>query len=561
MSGSVKPSRKPSLPAGAWYALMAFFAVGFIISPFLYTVGQAVHAGEGTTLDVFRQFFTSENHLSVARNTLLLGLSTTLVCGTLGTVLALYMTFLAGRFKKVLHVLLLSPMMIPGVITVLAFIELYGESGLVNKGLQTVLGLSGVPIHFEGFGAILFVIAYTQYVFFYLNVFVSLKYLDYAQIEAARSLGAGTMRIFRTIVLPTITPALITSAIITFASGASSFSAPNIIGGFKVLSTQIVRSKASYNMDMASVQAVVLFAICVTMLLFLRLIGSRLEASQTDRSTSHAAPSAGRAPFAIVCRIVVAFQIVLILLPIAAIVYLSFNDTGAIMQQVFPHQFTLDNYSTIFQKPRVLQPLLNSLKMACITVVAGLAITVPSAYFIVRRRTKPSVVLRFLLTLPAAMPASLTAVNLINAFNEPNAFAFNQALVGGFWILPIAYTIVALPMLLSSNELAIQGVHGSLEEASASLGAGAAQTFARIILPNTVPGIMAGGVLILIRTIGEYTMSALLYGVYNRPISISIITNMQEYQTGVSLAYGVIVIAVCYLALALIFRLDKDRYA
>ena len=48
-----------------------------------------------------------------------------------------------------------------------------------------------------------------------------------------------------------------------------------------------------------------------------------------------------------------------------------------------------------------------------------------------------------------------------------------------------------------------------------------------------------------IRTGGEYTMSALLYGVHNRPVSISIITNMQEYHIGISLAYGVLVIAVC----------------
>ena len=46
-----------------------------------------------------------------------------------------------------------------------------------------------------------------------------------------------------------------------------------------------------------------------------------------------------------------------------------------------------------------------------------------------------------------------------------------------------------------------------------------------------------------IRTVGEYTMSALLYGVHNRPVSISIITNMQEYHIGISLAYGVLVIA------------------
>ncbi len=55
-------------------------------------------------------------------------------------------------------------------------------------------------------------------------------------------------------------------------------------------------------------------------------------------------------------------------------------------------------------------------------------------------------------------------------------------------------------------------------------------------------------------------MSALLYGVYNRPISISMVTNMQEYKMGISLAYGVIVIMICYAALGLIFKFDKERY-
>ena len=50
------------------------------------------------------------------------------------------------------------------------------------------------------------------------------------------------------------------------------------------------------------------------------------------------------------------------------------------------------------------------------------------------------------------------------------------------------------------------------------------------------------------------------YGVYIRPISISKVTNMQEYYVGVSLAYGVIVIAICYIALAVIFKLDKKRF-
>ena len=552
--------KKKNLFVPLWYTVVVLLALGYVCIPFLYTVRQATVVDGGFTLDVFREFFTNPNHVEVATNTIALGLGTVLVCGTLGTVLALYMTFMAGKRKMILHILLLSPMMIPGVITVIAFIQLYGESGMATKAVQMLFGLAQAPWQFTGYGAILFVIAYTQYVYFYLNVYVALKYLDYAQIEAARSLGASWGSAFRNVILPVIKPALLTSIIITFASGVSSFSGPNLIGGYKVLSTQIVLSKVNNHLEMASVQAVVMFAISITMMLLVRFYGRHVRNIQPDRTASRVAPLRGNVALVVVSRVVVLAQVVLILLPICAIVYLSFNTTGSIMQEIFPHSFTLDNYLTIFQKPRVLKPLLNSLEMSTIAALVGLAITVPSAYIIVRYRSKLSGGLRFLLMLPAALPASLIAINLINAFATPNVFSFNQALIGGFAILPIAYIIYSLPMLLSSNELAIGSLHRNVEEASKSLGASSLRTFASVVLPNTVPGILAGGVLVFIRVIGEYTMSALLYGIYNRPISISIVTNMQEYETGISLAYGVLVILVCYVALAIIFRLDKNRF-
>ena len=553
-------ARKNGPFAPILYTVTFILCAGYVVLPFFYTLKQATVVDDAFTLSVFQDFFTNSNHIQVALNTIALGVGTVLVCGTIGIVLAVYMTFFARRFKKLLHILLLSPMMIPGVITVIAFIQLYGESGLVTKALQMALNLSEIPYQFKGFAAILFVIAYTQYVYFYLNVYVALKYLDYSQIEAARSLGASWPRIFKDIILPVIKPAILTSTILTFASGVSSFSGPNLIGGYKVLSTQIVLSKVNNHLEMASVQAIVMFAISITVMLLVRWYGKHTSGIQADRAATPIVPLKRRSAFTIIARIVVIVQIVLILLPIAAIVYLSFMTTGSIMQEIFPHDFTLDNYATIFSKPRVLKPILNSLTMSFMAVGIGLLITVPCAYIIMRHRSKLSGAMRFLLMLPAAMPASLIAVNLINAFAQENIFAFNIPLIGGFIILPIAYTIAALPMLLSSNEVAIGSLHSNLEEASRSLGAGPLRTFLNVIVPNTVPGILAGGALMFIRMVGEYTMSALLYGVHNRPISISIVTNMQEYETGISLAYGVLVIVVCYAVLALVFRLDKNRF-
>lgn len=544
-----------------WYCILGFLVLGYIIVPMLQTFLQALKTDNGYSLQVFRSYLSNANQMKVIWNTILLGGLSVLTCGMIGIMLAMYMTFLAGKGKKVIHILLLSPMMIPGVITVISFIQLYGESGILTKAVQYLFHLGNVPFHFQGLGAIIFVVTYTQYVYFYLNVYVALKYVDNSNIEAARSMGASWAQIFRDVIWPVITPAVLSSAIVTFASGISSFSAPNLIGGgFKVLSTQIVRSKANNHMEMASVQVVVLFFISMSVMLLIQYYSKRYEIHNSDRSTLVRPLQEKNTIFSIICKIIIFIQIMLILLPICAIIYLSFVKTSSIMQDIFPCDFTLENYRTIFNKPRVLKPLLNSLKMAMMAVAAGLVITVPSSYMIVKFKGKFHAVLKTLLMLPWTMPASVIAINLINAFNQKSIFAFNTSLIGGFYILPIAYTITSLPLLLNSNEVAIQGINKNLEEASKSLGANVIHTFGRVIIPNIAPGIIAGGVLVYIRTIGEYTISTLLYGVYNRPISISIVTTMQEYKMGISLAYGVIVIIICYIALSLIFRLDKKRF-
>lgn len=551
--------------------MMGFLIFGYILLPFFQTIRQAFRAENGYGFSTLIDLLSNPNHRQVIRNTILLGSTTVLTCGVMGIFLATYVTFMDPKRKKMLHILLLSPMMIPGVIIVLSFIQLYGESGMITRAVQALFRLSGVPWQFQGFGPIVFVITYTQYVYFYLNAYVALKYVDYSAIEAARSMGASWLRIYADVIWPVITPAVLTSVIVTFASGVSAFSAPNLMGGgFKVLSTQIVRSKANNHLETASAQVLILFFISAAVMLLVQMYSSRYPEMTSDRNTpvisqkwNHKNPNRKNLKRKIllwIFRVLMLCQILLILLPVMSIVYLSFIKTSSIMKDIFPSRFTLENYLTIFRKSRVLEPLLNSITMSWMAVMIGLLLTVPSAYLTVKYKSRMSFLLRLFLMLPSAMPASVIALNLINAFNRKSIFAGNQALVGGFYIIPIAYTITALPMLMASNEAAVRGIHNNLEEASRSLGAGIAATFLRIILPNTAPGIAAGGILILIRTIGEYTMSALLYGVHNRPISIAIVTNMQEYEVGISLAYGVLVILICYFSLAVIFRLDKGRF-
>ena len=555
----MKRSRIP-LPLIIYYAGLFFLLAGYILMPMLNTIAKAFHFGEGFTFSVFRDYLQNANNLHVLRNTVTLGLLSVLCCGLVGTLLALYLRFAHLRWKRLLHIILLTPMMIPGVIIVIAFIELYGESGILTNALRLFLRLDHPPFYLSGLPGILFVITYTQYVYFYLNVSVALKYVDRSAIDAAVSLGAGKFRIFRDAVLPVIRPALITSAMVTFVSGIGSFSAPNLIGGgYKVLSTQIVRSKANNRIDVASVQVLLLLLIGLSVMLVLQIGRKRAGYVRNVRATSYL-PVRKRTPFTVLAGLLIFLQVLLILVPVLGIIYMSFNSTHSIMTDIFPHELTLENYAALYESDRVLRPIKNSLNMSFLSVAAGLALTVPVSYLCWKRKDLPAGWARAVMMLPWCLPGSVIGINLINAFNKKSVFAFGQSLIGGYWILPIAYVILSLPLLLSYNDTAMESFNPALDQASHSLGASSLTTMLRLILPGIAPGIAAGGILAFIRTVGEYTVSALLYGVYNRPISISMVLNIHDFNIGISMSYGVLVIAICFLALLLLLKLDKKQF-
>lgn len=550
-----------SIFKGLFYFASLWFFIGFIVLPMVNTVSQSFQTDTGFALVNYVEYFKNPNNLQVIKQTFLMGFWTVLICGLVGTGLALYMTFVKIKYKKLIHILLLSPMMVPGVIIVIAFIQLYGESGIITKAIEYLFGLPFVPFSLSGLGGILFIHGCTQYVYFYLNSFVALKYVDYSTIEAARGMGASTYKILFTIIIPGIAPALLSSAVVTFISGLGSFSAPNLIGGgYKVLSTQIVRAKANNYMNLASLQVVVLLLMGLSIMLLLQHYEKKYSFEANIRNIPIVAKEIENPIVKWGLRGIMTLIVLLIILPLVGMIILSFAEKGSMMMEIFPKDFTLDNYKKIFNNTRVFKPFINSITMSLIAVSVLMVFTLPLAYFIAKKKTKLNSLLGFLAMLPWAMPMSTIAINLINAFNVKNVFAFNKALIGTYWILPIAFIIISLPPMIRTNTLAMESFNINLEQASRGLGAGPIRTFLRITAPAVMPAIISSGALVFIRSIGEYTVSALLYGIHNRPISIAMVTAMQEYEIELSMAYGSLTILICFMAMILVMNFYKEKY-
>ncbi|QZY57498.1 iron ABC transporter permease [Crassaminicella profunda] len=538
--------------------VVMWFLVGYIAYPTCNTVILSFMGDKGMTLSFYKDFFTVKANIEALGNTLLLGFSNIIVCGVIGTILAFYVNYFDFPFKKLTNKLLLTPIMLPGIIIVLAFIQLYGESGMITKTIEILFRLNQAPYVFSGFGGILFVHAYTQYVYFYMNVSVAIKNIDYSVIEAAQNLGASKLKIFTSIILPFIKPALIASSIITFMLGIGSFSAPSLIGDhYKVLTTQILLAKANNYMEMAAVQVIVLTIVSIVFLLVFRYYEKKNNFTSSVKGVGIRSIKIENKWAKGVFMMLSTILIVLIILPVITIIILSFVKTGTWMIEIYPREFSLDNYKNIFTKSRVLAPFINSINMSMIAALLGAFVAIPCSYLIVKTQYRFKILVEILAMLPWAMPASAIAINMINAFNKGNIFSFNSILIGSYVILPLAYYVKVLPLALKTISVSLYNLNDTYMEASKSLGASWLYTFRKITIPIIMPGITAGIMLGFIRSVGEYTISVYLYTVWNKPISIAMVNALFEYEIGITMAYGVLIILLTAILSVFVTKLVR----
>ncbi len=544
------------------YIILFYLIVTFILFPIVNTFWTTIQSDfGGISLEQYRMFFSINTNRAALKNTFLVGVSTVICCMAVGVFMAFFTEYFKTGFQKGINILLLTPFVLPGVMIVIAFIQLYSDTGIINQFLKISFNLKQVPIKLSGFKGIIFVHAFTQYVYFYINTSIALKFLDYSTIESARGLGATKFQVFKDIIFPHILPALLTSGFMTFATGVSSFSAPYLIGsGYRMMSTQILQSKMNNQMQMASTQVMILMIISmITMLLYGFYSKQDISSNYTKNKKMKRVKIENK--FLNFLVYFLGYMIVfLIVVPIVGIIILSFADSSSWMMKIFPDKFSLDNYRKIFLQRRILAPIKNSLKMSVIAATFATLIAMVSSYLILNTRGIKSKLLNFFILLPMAIPASTLGVNLITAFNKKRVLLFNNSLVGTYSILPIAYVIATITIVSRSTYTAFSNFNLEYEFASRNLGASRGQTFKWIFVPIVSPGIISGFSLAFMRSLGEYTISALLYGVHNRPVSIAMVNALHDFDVGISMAYGAIIIFLGMIFLGILYR-TYDEFA
>jgi iron(III) transport system permease protein len=558
------PSSLKSPSSLLLWLVVAVVLIYGVIYPNFYVLTATLERGGSWSLGNFTEALSQRAVLEAAWSSVWLSLLTVIASALIGTPLA----FLFERYefpaRRAFASLVALPLVLPPLVGTLAFIFLCGESGILARAAQSIFHLQSAPWSLRGWTALVLFHAYTMYPFFYVLAGAGLRRVDAGLAEAARSLGAGRLRVLFRVVLPQLTPSLIAAALLTFMTSMASFSAPLFFGGdVRVLTLEIYSARQRGDARAALTETVILAVISLlALLVFQRYEGTRKFAAAALKGAPkrRALIKSGAArAVATVCAVI--FTIILAL-PILTLVLVSLAREGQWTTQALPPAYTLDNFRQILTQEDSLETLQNSLLMSGIAAVAALAWSFcVTALVTARRRTAGRKLISLLVLIPWALPGTVVAVAIAEAYGRENPLTGSFILVGTFWILPVIYFLRFMPLVVRALQASIEQMDAALEEAAGSLGANWWTRFRRVRLPLVWPGALAGTLLAFVIALGEYVASVLVYVPTNRPISIKIAAELRDLNLGRGAAYGVLLIAVIAFSMMVATRLERSREA
>ncbi len=536
-------------------ALVLFFSAGYIVYPLFSLVKESLPVI--TKAEALSSFY--DIALRSVFNSVLLSAITVIGSCITGVYFAYRFQYYTFPLKNFFFTLLLIPIATPPLVGAVAFLFLLNDNGLITRVMSLIFNLQSAPFRFEGWTAILIIHIYSFYPFFLLFVFSALQKTDASLIDASHSLGASKTKTFLKVILPQLMPSITGASLIVFMASMASFSAPFIFGGsIRFLTTEIYSAKINGDIAMASVLSVLLTLISLGFLIVLRFYRKKNTFESRSKGTVKSSSFLAQKKSGLTGWLSVCAFVFIIMLPILALLFLSLIPEGSLMRNYFTEPFTAENYIKIFSESQFFEPFSNSIKMGLVAVIITAVIGVSAAFLFTRKKLKGSNILESILSLPYGIPGTVIALSFIICFNTPTIFTAFTAIAGTFWILPLAYSVRNLPVIMQSSISGFTSMDPSLAEASASLGATGSRTFKKIILPLVSPSVFSGALLVFINSVGEFVSTILLYTFSTKTVSVEIYSQLRLYNTGAAASYG-IVLFVFVMFIVYISRKTLDK--
>jgi iron(III) transport system permease protein len=347
--------------------------------------------------------------------------------------------------------------------------------------------------------------------------------------------------VFRTITLPLAVPGITNSLLLMFSASLADFATPLVLAGhkFPVLPTQVyLQITGLFDLRGGAVLSLILVVPSLIVFVLQRYWVSRKSYVTVTGKSSSGTPSRlvsnwARAGLLSVCLVVAAF----ILFLYGLIVFGSLVKVwGA------DHTFTLDNYRYLFVHGQ--KAIKDTLIIAFTVMPIGGALGIIVGYLVTKGRIPGRQLLEFVSMLNYALPGTVVGIAYLLAFNGPPIM-----IAGTATILVAAYVFRYSPAGIRATIASLQQIDPSIEEASASLGAGTFTTLRKITVPLVLPALFTGLEPTFIRAMTAISATIFLISLDWTLITVRILESATQLELGHAAAFSVFIIVTVYLVI------------
>lgn len=211
--------------------------------------------------------------------------------------------------------------------------------------------------------------------------------------------------------------------------------------------------------------------------------------------------------------------------------------------------------------------LILTAKLAIITTLLLLIISLPVAYQLAYSHFKGKAFIEALICMPMVLPPTVMGYYLLVAFSPHNALGiffekyFNTRLAFTFKGIVIASVIAGLPFMIQPLQNGFTSLPKSFREASYTMGKSKWVTFWRVLIPNIKPSLITGIALTFAHCIGEFGIVLMVGGNVpgqTRIASIAIYDQVQALNYEVANQYSIILFIISFILLTLIYSINKS---
>jgi len=532
-------------------ALIILILVYQVVIPLLMVIwtslkierpGEAGFFEPSFSLANYVRAFTSGDFWRATWNTLCFALTSTLLSFGLGTFLAWLVHRTNTPLARLIGIITLGRIIIPGILITVAWIFMASPSiGILNS----ILGVRGL-FNIYSFWGMVWVHSLEMTPLAYLLLSAALQSMDPRLEEASQVAGAGHWSTLIRISLPLVLPAVGAALMLLVIYTVETFEVPLLLGGrahVRVYTTEIYYNTARTPTDwgLSGAYSMAILVLCAVLLaVYFRLVrhGERYQ-TVTGKDFRPRRLDLGRWRY-VTCGLGLFLVFLITGIPFLVMLYASFLARYQPPSLQAFQNMSLSNYWEILHDwAYSLYPLWNSTLVGLGTATAVMLLVSAMSYFVHKTRLPGRKLLDFLGFAPIAMPSVVLGTAFLWFY-----LLVPVPVIGTLKIIGLAYVTRYMAVALRFVSSSMLQIHSELEEAAVVAGGRWLTNFRRVYLPLLRPGLMAGWFWVMVHAYRELTIALMLARSQNRTAAVVIYDLWDNGSFPQLSAFGVLIFAL-----------------